>query len=184
MGEQRERADLAMRTRIGQAVILHRGGDREEARKRLGQLWTELDQGGSPLHRTTVAHYLAQTQDEPEAGLAWDLRALAEADTLLGGRAESDSGETSGRAPVARACVDAEQTSGEGESLAVRSFYPRLHLSLAGAYARLGEVAAARCELVRTRSALDALGMDQHGADLFAAADRLERRLAARGREG
>lgn len=184
MGEQRERADLAVRTRIGQAVILHRGGDREEARKRLGELWVELDQGGSPLHRTTVAHYLAQTQDEPEAGLAWDLRALAEADTHIPGRTGSDSGQTAGATPAAQASRDAEQASGDLESLAVRSFYPRLYLSLAGAYARLGEVAAARCELVRTRSALAALSMDQHGADLFAAADRLERRLAARGREG
>lgn len=183
MGEQREQADLAVRTRIGQAVILHRGGDREEARKRLGELWAELDEGGSPLHRTTVAHYLAQTQDEPDVGLAWDLRALAEADTLTRGRTESDSGDVLERRPAGHVSEDAGRALVDAELLAVRSFYPRLHLSLAGAYARLGEVAAARCELVRTRSALDALGMDQHGADLFAAADRLERRLVARGRE-
>ncbi|MFD4572432.1 hypothetical protein ACFWNK_05470 [Streptomyces sp. NPDC058417] len=67
-------------TRIGQIVMLHHGGDREEARRRLLALWTELGEDGDPLHRCTVAHYLADTQDDPFDELAWDLRALTAAE--------------------------------------------------------------------------------------------------------
>ncbi|MFJ9740912.1 hypothetical protein [Streptomyces sp. NPDC101166] len=67
-------------TRIGQVVMLHHGGDREEARRRLLDLWTELGEGGDPLHRCTLAHYLADTQDDPFDELAWDLRALTAAE--------------------------------------------------------------------------------------------------------
>ncbi|RZU17849.1 tetratricopeptide repeat protein [Streptomyces sp. BK239] len=67
-------------TRIGQVVMLHHGGDREEARRRLLDLWTELGDGGDPLHRCTLAHYLADTQDDPFDELAWDLRALTAAE--------------------------------------------------------------------------------------------------------
>ncbi|MCK1798963.1 hypothetical protein MTQ01_23625 [Streptomyces sp. XM4193] len=177
MGERRESAE-AVRTRIGQAVILHRGGDREEARRRLAELWTELYAGSSALHRSTVAHYLAQTQDEPDVGLVWDLRALAEADTL-GAGAPADGEAPAGHPDAASA---AEQRAvAQRELREVRSFYPRLHLSLAGAYARLGETAAARRELVRTRSALRALRTDRYAADLRADADRLERALEAGG---
>ncbi|MEU0056220.1 hypothetical protein [Streptomyces sp. NPDC006334] len=70
----------AVLTRIGQVVMLHHGGDREEARRRLLDLWTELGDGGDPLHRCTLAHYLADTQDDPFDELAWDLRALTAAE--------------------------------------------------------------------------------------------------------
>ncbi|MGW3068526.1 hypothetical protein ACWDA8_34880, partial [Streptomyces sp. NPDC001130] len=33
----------------------------------------------APLHRCTLAHYLADTHDDPEDELAWDLRALSRA---------------------------------------------------------------------------------------------------------
>ncbi|MBU7600072.1 hypothetical protein JGS22_021155 [Streptomyces sp. P38-E01] len=175
MGERRESAE-AVRTRIGQAVILHHGGDREEARRRLAELWTELYAGSSALQRSTVAHYLAQTQDEPDVGLVWDLRALAEADTL---GATADGEGTTGRPGAAPA--PEHRAVAQRELREVRSFYPRLHLSLAGAYARLGETAAARREIVRTRSALRALRTDRYAADLRADADRLERTLEAGG---
>ncbi|MGN9761475.1 hypothetical protein [Streptomyces sp. SD31] len=81
MAEQQEQAapDTVL-TRIGQVVILHHAGDREEARRRLLDLWTELGEDGDPLHRCTLAHYLADTQDDPSDELAWDLRALTEAE--------------------------------------------------------------------------------------------------------
>lgn len=82
MAEQQEASGDAMTTRIGQAVILHRGGDREEARNRFAALWEELDESGDLFHRCTVAHYMADTQEDPGAELEWDLRALAAADTL------------------------------------------------------------------------------------------------------
>ncbi|GKQ41700.1 hypothetical protein [Streptomyces sp. A012304] len=70
----------ALLTRIGQVVMLHHGGDREEARRRLLDLWTEIGEDGDPLHRCTLAHYLADTQDDPFDELAWDLRALTAAE--------------------------------------------------------------------------------------------------------
>ncbi|QOV39777.1 hypothetical protein IM697_16105 [Streptomyces ferrugineus] len=81
MAERQEQtAPDAVLTRIGQVVMLHHAGDREEARRRLLDLWTELGEGGDPLHRCTLAHYLADTQDDPTDELAWDLRALTEAE--------------------------------------------------------------------------------------------------------
>ncbi|MBI0293181.1 hypothetical protein JBE04_01385 [Streptomyces sp. PRKS01-29] len=86
MAEARQQApeDDAVLTRIGQAVMLHRGGDREEARNRLAALWREIERDGAPFHRCALAHYLADTQDDPLDELIWDLRALAAADALTG----------------------------------------------------------------------------------------------------
>ncbi|MBK3584812.1 hypothetical protein JHN49_14165, partial [Streptomyces sp. MBT57] len=76
MVEQQEASEDAVMTRIGQAVMLLHGGDREEARNRFGLLWAELGADGDALHRCTLAHYMADTQDDPGDELAWDLRAL------------------------------------------------------------------------------------------------------------
>ncbi|MGW7424195.1 hypothetical protein ACWGJB_29915 [Streptomyces sp. NPDC054813] len=85
MAERQERtAPDAVLTRIGQVVMLHHAGDREEARGRLLDLWAELGEHGEPLHRCTLAHYLADTQDDPSDELAWDLRALSAADEAEG----------------------------------------------------------------------------------------------------
>ncbi|MFC5218019.1 hypothetical protein [Streptomyces coerulescens] len=77
----------AVLTRIGQVVMLHHAGDREEARRRLLDLWAELGEDADPLHRCTLAHYLADTQDDPTDELAWDLRALTEAEAAAGAAA-------------------------------------------------------------------------------------------------
>jgi len=81
---QGQTAPDVLLTRIGQVVMLHHGGDREEARSRLLDLWTELGEGGDPLHRCTLAHYLADTHDDPLDELAWDLRALTAAEEHAG----------------------------------------------------------------------------------------------------
>lgn len=151
--------------RIGQAVVLHRGGDREEARNRLARLWEEAGAAGDPFLRCLLAHHLAGVQDDPAAGLEWQRRALAAA-----------------RGPVA----------GRGPS--PRSLLPSLHLGLAECHARLGDRAAARRELARARSAAEGPpgGAPGGGADgrehaeayralVQATAGRLERWLAATG---
>ncbi|MGX2998455.1 hypothetical protein JNUCC64_30040 [Streptomyces sp. JNUCC 64] len=143
-------------TRIGQAVMLHHGGDRAEARDRFLALWAELAEDGDALHRCTLAHYLADTQDDPEAELAWDLRALSAARELVDGR----SG-TRERAPAARA------------------FYPALHLNLAADYVKLGRREAARSHLRLSRGALDALTADAYGETIRSAIVRLGRSLDA-----
>ncbi|MER5474615.1 hypothetical protein ABZX90_37430 [Streptomyces sp. NPDC002935] len=159
MAEQQEQAAPdAMMTRIGQAVMLHHAGDREEARGRFLDLWGEIGDGGDALHRCTLAHYMADTQDDPADELAWDLRALSAAEELSdGGVAEPH------------------------QSLAVRVFYPSLHLSLAADYVKLGRSEAARTHLRRARGAVGALGDDSYGDGVRAAIGRLELRLQGAG---
>ncbi|MFF2506380.1 hypothetical protein ACFVTY_23790 [Streptomyces sp. NPDC058067] len=156
MAEQREQAaDDAMMTRIGQVVMLHHAGDREEARDRYLGLWAEIGEDGDPLHRCTLAHYLADAQDDPNDELAWDLRALSAAEGLTESR-------------LAR----------HEQSLAVRALYPSLHLNLAADYVKLGRPEAARSHLTRARGVVGALADDGYGDGVRAAIARLEQKVA------
>ncbi|MGW1160446.1 hypothetical protein ACWD5Q_31840 [Streptomyces sp. NPDC002513] len=152
---QGQAAPDALMSRIGQVVMLHHGGDREEARDRFLGLWAEIGEDGDPLHRCTVAHYMADTQDDPADELAWDLRALSAAEELSDERLAAHDG-----------------------ALAVRAFFPSLHLNLAADYVKLGRCEAARTHLSRARGAAGALGDDGYGAGIRTAIARLERRLA------
>ncbi|UUU20545.1 hypothetical protein [Streptomyces sp. DSM 40750] len=158
---QEQVAPDAMMTRIGQAVMLHHGGDREEARDRLAKLWTEIGEDGDPLHRCTLAHYMADTQEEPADELAWDLRALSAADELSDGRVAEHH-----------------------EGLAVRAFYPSLHLNLAADYVKLGRHDAARSHLRLARGVIGTLGDDGYGDGIRAALTRLETQLDEAGPAG
>jgi thioredoxin-like negative regulator of GroEL len=152
--QQEQAAPDAMMTRIGQAVMLHHAGDREEARGRFLALWEEIGEDGDALHRCTLAHYMADTQDDPADELAWDLRALSAAEEL------TDS-----------------TVAEHHQSLAVRVFYPSLHLNLAADYVKLGRSEAAGAHLRRARGAVGALGEDSYGDGVRAAIGRLELRL-------
>jgi hypothetical protein len=152
--EQQEASTDAVMTRIGQAIMLLHGGDREEARNRFGAIWAEIGERGDALHRCTLAHYMADTQDDPGDELAWDLRALTAADGLSDGRVAE-----------------------HGDSLAVRVFYPSLHLNLAADYVKLQRPDAARLHLDRARKASEVLADDGYGGGVRAAIGRLERRL-------
>ncbi|MGW1495289.1 hypothetical protein [Streptomyces sp. NBC_00191] len=134
-------------------MLLH-GGDREEARNRFGALWSEIGEAGDALHRCTLAHYMADTQDDPGDELAWDLRALAAADGL-----------------------SEERRVRHEAAIEVRAFYPSLHLNLAADYVKLQRPEAARVHLDRARAATDALGDDGYGNGVRAAIERLEGRL-------
>ncbi|WP_282687649.1 MULTISPECIES: hypothetical protein [unclassified Streptomyces] len=154
MVEQQEASEDAVMTRIGQAIMLLHGGDREEARNRFGALWSELGADGDALHRCTLAHYMADTQDDPGDELAWDLRALTAAEGAGGG------------------------WSAEHRDLpAVRAFYPSLHLNLAADYLKLQCPDSARIHLQRARAAAESLADDGYGDGVRAAIDRLELRL-------
>jgi hypothetical protein len=159
--DQRQSSEEPLMTRIGQAVILLHGGDREEARNRFGALWAEIGEMGDPVQLCTLALYMADTQDDPGDELAWDLRALTAAD----GQAPRDGRSTTQGAPPPAA------------SAAVRAFYPSLHLSLAADYVKLRRPQAARLHLDRARAAADALEDDGHGNGVRTAIDRLELRL-------
>ncbi|MFJ9032877.1 hypothetical protein ACIRQP_30985 [Streptomyces sp. NPDC102274] len=186
MRERQEASEDAFITRIGQAVMLLHGGDREEARNRFGELWTELGEAGDAFHRCALAHYLADTQDDPGDELAWDLRALTAADGLGesaadGGAAEvrgdddrgDDGGAGGDRLAEARESVP-------GTSSVVRAFYPSLHLNLAADYLKLQRPEAARLHLDRARDAADALGDGGDVNGVRAGIDRLERLLRER----
>ncbi|MGW3309670.1 hypothetical protein ACWDG9_24140 [Streptomyces sp. NPDC001073] len=167
MAERQEQAAPdALLTRIGQVVMLHHGGDREEARERLLGLWAELGEDGDPLHRCTLAHYLADTQDDPTDELAWDLRALSAADELTDGRHAGDSGDPGDTADA-----------GRDGAVAIRAFYPSLHLNLAADYVKLDRPDAARTHIRRARSACTVLADDGYGNGVRAAIGRLELRL-------
>ncbi|MEG3627995.1 hypothetical protein [Streptomyces poriticola] len=155
MAEGQERAAPdAVLTRIGQVVMLHHAGDREEARHRLLGLWTEVGEDGPPLHRCTLAHYLADTQDDPADELAWDLRALS----------------------AAEECTD-ERLAGRESAPAARALYPSLHLNLAADYDRLGQREAARLHLHRARGAAGVLPDGPYVQGVRAAIGRLAARL-------
>lgn len=156
---QEQTAPDAVLTRIGQVVMLHHGGDREEARSRFLDLWTEIGEDGDPLHRCTLAHYLADTHDDPADELAWDLRALSAAEELADGRPGGDPGS-------------------------VRGFLPSLHLNLAADYVKLGRAEAARSHLRRARSTARVLADDGYGAGVRSAISRLALRLGEDGGPG
>ncbi|MGW7461498.1 hypothetical protein [Streptomyces sp. NPDC054797] len=166
MTEQQETSEDAVMTRIGQAVILLHAGDREEARNRLGEIWSEIGEEGDSLHRCTLAHYMADAQDDPADELAWDLRALRAADV-------PGVGDGAGAGPGEGARAPREPHP------AMRVFYPSLHLSLAADYVKLQRPEAARVHLARARAATGALSDDGYGNGVRAAIARLERRLAA-----
>ncbi|MEU3661221.1 hypothetical protein AB0E77_15905 [Streptomyces sp. NPDC032940] len=152
---QEQTAPDAVPTRIGQVVMLHHAGDREEARHRYLDLWAEIGEHGDPLLRCTLAHYLADTQDDPADELAWDLRALSAAEELAQDRAH-----------------------GQHDGVyAARALYPSLHLNLAADYDRLGHREAARLHLRRARGAAVALADDRYGEGVRAAIRRLEARF-------
>ncbi|GGO58172.1 MULTISPECIES: hypothetical protein [Streptomyces] len=149
--EQTAEDEDATMTRIGQAVMLQHAGDREEAQARFLALWSEIGEEGDPLHRCTLAHYMADTQQDPADELAWDLRALSAAHELTD-----------------------ERVGAHHQSLAVRGFYPSLHLNLAADYVKLARPAAARSHLRLARGAVGALGDDGYGDGIRAALERLE----------
>lgn len=133
---------------ITEAVTLGRSGDTGAARDRLLTIWRDIGTAGDPLHRCTLAHYLADLYDDPARALAWDIRALDAADTLTDDRLQ-------------------RQYAG----LQVVGFYPSLHLNLADNYRRLGSWAAAEEHLAAARARLDTLADDAYGTMIRTALD-------------
>ncbi|MFE3560712.1 hypothetical protein ACFXKW_38580 [Streptomyces sp. NPDC059193] len=105
---------------IAQAVTEGRAGDSAAARRKLLGLWTAIGATGDPLHRCSLAHYLADLYEDPAQSLAWNVRALDAADAVTDQRVQ-------------------EHHAG----LHIAGFYPSLHLNLADDYRRLGSFEAA-----------------------------------------
>jgi hypothetical protein len=143
-----------MMAAIQEGLLLHMGGDRPGARTLFAKLWAEIGEDGDPLHRCALAHYMADVRDDPAEELEWDLRALHAADSLTDERAKTYHA-----------------------SLAVRGFYPSLHLNLGEDYRKLGDLATAREHLGLACEKLDTLGDNDYAAGIRAALDGLAERL-------
>ncbi|MFG1603080.1 hypothetical protein [Actinoplanes sp. NPDC049265] len=128
-------------TAMGTAVEQGRAGDRAGARRALTELWDTVGDQGDALHRCSIAHYLADLQDEIADELRWDQRALAAVTDLSDERARRYR-----------------------DSFQVRAFLPSLHLNLADAHRRSGDFAEARRYLATAVEHVDALPDDDYGA--------------------
>jgi hypothetical protein len=109
-------------------------GDRARARELFGGPRARIGDDGDPLHRVTLAHFMADVQDAPAQELEWDRRAPAAADVLTDDRAAAYHPLVSGRGMRAS-----------------------LHASLAADHERLGQLEQAREQLGLAEAAVPAL---------------------------
>lgn len=139
------------------AVTTGREGETETARKQLFEVWTGLGVLGDPLHRCTLAHYLADLYADAAEALTWDIRALDAADA-----------------------VTEERVQQHHASMHIAGFYPSLHLNLADDYRRLGSFDAAHRHLEAGRRHLDDLPTDPYGDTIRTAFDEVGACVASR----
>jgi tetratricopeptide (TPR) repeat protein len=127
--------------RIGEAVRLSHSGEREAARRMFAEIWDEIGgEQGDPLQRCTLAHAMADVQDDVRQELVWDQRALAAADLITD-----------------------ERVAEAGVTVSVAGLYPSLHLNLSECYRKLGDLDRAREHLQKAQDTIGALGDDEYG---------------------
>ncbi|MET9760066.1 hypothetical protein ABZ016_13580 [Streptomyces sp. NPDC006372] len=142
---------------IGQAVTEGRTGNTLSARRKLLNLWSAIGATGDPLHRCSLAHYLADLYEDPAQALAWDVRALDAADAVTEQRVQEHHA-----------------------SLHIAGFYPSLHLNLADNYRRLGSFDAATEHINAAKEHAPNLPQDAYGALLRTALDEVAEAIARR----
>jgi hypothetical protein len=142
---------------IGQAVIEGRTGNTISARQKLLDLWSAIGVIGDPLHRCSLAHYLADLYEDPAQALAWDVRALDAADAVTEQRVQEHHA-----------------------SLHIAGFYPSLHLNLADNYRRLGSFDAATEHINAAKEHAPNLRQDAYGAFLRTALDEVAEAISRR----
>ncbi|WP_245704035.1 hypothetical protein [Streptomyces lushanensis] len=150
---------------IGRAVIDGRAGDIASARQKLLSLWSEIGVTGDPLHRCSLAHYLADLYEDPAQALAWDIRAMDAAEAVTEQRVREHHAD-----------------------LHIAGFYPSLHLNLADNYRRLGSFEAATKHIDAAKAHVSSLPQDSYGdlirgavqevAEAIAVQDRTQRASA------
>jgi hypothetical protein len=142
--------------RIHAAQLRAAAGERAGAVADLAALWDEIGgEAGDPLHAVSLAHFVADLQDDPADELEWDRRALRVADGLTDGRAQRYH-----------------------SSLAVRGFYPSLHLNLAADHIKLGDPASAHHHLDRAEAGFADLPPGDYADMITGAVARLRSELA------
>jgi hypothetical protein len=142
---------------IGQAVIEGRAGDIATARQKLLNIWSTIGATGDPLHRCSLAHYMADLCEDPAQALAWDIRALDAADSLTDQRVQEHH-----------------------TALQVAGFYPSLHLNLADNYRRLGSFEAATEHINAAHEHAQNLPQDAYGAMLRTAIEQVAEAITQR----
>lgn len=143
-------------TDIMTAVQALQSGERSGGRRRLEAIWAQIEKDPRPLHEMTLAHYLADAQDNPNDALVWDTRALS----------------------AALRCTD-EDASGHSQAISIAAFMPSLHLNLAEDYLKLGEQGCAREHLTLASSFAGALADDGYGRLIRGGIERLGQKLGA-----
>ena len=141
--------------RIHAGIACYHRGERDEARARLAAVWEEIGPAGDPFHRCTLAHFMADLQQDPREELAWDLRALDAADALSDARLQEHHA-----------------------ALELRSFYPSLHLNLAEDYRKLGDRERASEHLERAAACVEPLPDEGFANFIRMGIARLRERLA------
>ncbi|MFI1359597.1 hypothetical protein ACH4TV_39380 [Streptomyces sp. NPDC020898] len=144
---------------IGHAVIQGRAGDVASARQELLTLWSTIGVVGDPLHRCSLAHYLADLYEDPAQALAWDIRALDAADALTEQRVQEHDA-----------------------AVHIAGFYPSLHLNLADNYRRLGSFEAATEHIDAARTHAPSLPESPYGDLLRGAIQEVAEAIAGRDR--
>jgi len=142
---------------ITTAVTLGHEGEVARARQELLEIWEELGVLGDPLHRCTLAHYLADLQSDPAVALMWDVRALDAAGALT------------------------DRRTGEHHAgLQVAGFYPSLHLNIADNLRRLGAFEAAAEQISKAEERVAALPSGPYGDMIRAAIGGVSDAITAR----
>lgn len=99
------------------AIELIYAGERDLARTRLEGIWSRMGRDPDAFHMCVLSHFMADVQDDVRQELAWDLRALSAADRLSDVRVQELH-----------------------PSLTVAGFLPSLHLNVADAFFRSGDL--------------------------------------------
>jgi hypothetical protein len=136
------------------AHALLQGGDRAGARRDLEAVWARIEADPDPMHECTLAHYMADAQDNPADELAWDHRAL-------------DAGLR---------CTDNDAWR-HSQVRSIAAFMPSLHLSLAEDYFKFGDMPHSRHHLALAREFAGKLADDAYGQTIRERIERMPKRL-------
>lgn len=139
---------------IQMAIATLQAGDRRLARERLGSIWARIQPNPGALRECTLAHFMADAQDDLREELNWDIRALAAADR----------------------CSEAEARRYH-ENLSIAEFLPSLHLNLGDVYLRLGDQEASRFHLDAGLASSNRLVDDAYASMIRSGLERLAQRL-------
>jgi hypothetical protein len=138
------------------AIAVLQRGNRAGGRRELEAVWARIADNPEPIHVCTLAHYMADAQDNPADELAWDLRAL----------------------DAALSCTD-DDAQRHSQVQTIAAFLPSLHLNLAEDYLKLGDMMRATHHLASARIFTDRLADDGYGRMIRGGIRRIATRLEA-----